>query len=215
MRIVIVDYGSGNLHSAHKALERAARQLDRAEIVVTSKPEVIRSADRVVLPGVGAFADCKQGLNSVSGLTSALEDVIIRAGRPFLGICVGMQLLASVGLEHKTTLGLGWIGGAVLPITPNDPSLRIPHMGWNTLKVHREHDLLRGIPLGDHGRHAYFVHSFHFKPDAAEAILAGTEYGGEIAAIVAQDNIAGSQFHPEKSQQLGLAFLENFLRWRP
>jgi len=215
VRIVIVDYGSGNLHSAHKALERAARQLDRAEIVVTSEPEVIRSADRVVLPGVGAFADCKLGLSSVSGLTSALEDVIIRAGRPFLGICVGMQLLASVGLEHKTTLGLGWIDGAVLPITPNDPSLRIPHMGWNTLKVHREHDLLRGIPLGDHGRHAYFVHSFHFKPDAAEAILAGTEYGGEIAAIVAQDNIAGSQFHPEKSQQLGLAFLENFLRWRP
>ena len=129
MRIVIVDYGSGNLHSAHKALERAARQLDRAEIVVTSEPEVIRSADRVVLPGVGAFADCKLGLCSVSGLTSALEDVVIRAGRPFLGICVGMQLIASVGLEHKTTLGLGWIDGAVLPITPNDPSLRIPHMG--------------------------------------------------------------------------------------
>lgn len=215
MRIVIVDYGSGNLHSAQKALERAARQLDRSEVMVTSTPDVIRSADRVVLPGVGAFADCKQGLHSVDGLIPALEDVVVRAGRPFLGICVGMQLLATTGLEHEATPGLGWIKGLVAPLKPRDSSLRIPHMGWNTLSAQNEHALLRDIPLGDQGRHAYFVHSFHFLADAPQSIVATTYYGGEVCAVVAQDNIAGSQFHPEKSQQMGLAFLENFLRWRP
>lgn len=215
MRIVIVDYGSGNLHSAHKALERAARHLDRAEIVVSSKPDLIRSADRLVLPGVGAFADCKQGLLAVPDLVPALEDVVLRLGRPFLGICVGMQLLASLGLEHESTPGLGWIKGVVAPLQPVDASLRIPHMGWNTLTPRQDHALLRDIPLGAQGRHAYFVHSFHFQPEDSRSILADTEYGGEICAAVAHDNIAGSQFHPEKSQQMGLAFLENFLRWRP
>lgn len=215
MRIVIVDYGSGNLHSVHKALERAARNLDRTEIVVTSKPDLVRSADRIVLPGVGAFADCKQGLLSVEGLIPALGDVVVRAGRPFLGICVGMQLLATTGMEHETTMGLGWIDGIVAPLQPCDTRLRIPHMGWNTLTVSQNHELLRNIPLGDKGLHAYFVHSFHFLADARETTIATTEYGGKVCAVVARDNIAGSQFHPEKSQQMGLAFLENFLRWRP
>lgn len=215
MRIVIVDYGSGNLHSAQKALERAARQLDRAEIVVTSNPDIIRSADRVVLPGVGAFADCKQGLLSVEGLIPTLEDVVVRGARPFLGICVGMQLLATTGLEHETTLGLGWIEGVVAPLKPGDEGLRIPHMGWNTLNARQNHALLRDIPLGDQGRHAYFVHSFHFQPDVPQSMVATTEYGEEVCAVVAHGNIAGSQFHPEKSQHLGLAFLENFLRWQP
>lgn len=215
MRIVIVDYGSGNLHSVQKALERAARNLDRTEIVVTSKPDLVRSADRVVLPGVGAFADCKQGLLSVEGLIPALVDVVVKAGRPFLGICVGMQLLATTGMEHETTKGLGWIEGVVAPLQPCDTRLRIPHMGWNTLTVCQNHELLRNIPLGDKGLHAYFVHSFHFLADARETTIATTEYGGKVCAVVARDNIAGSQFHPEKSQQMGLAFLENFLRWRP
>lgn len=215
MRIVIIDYGSGNLHSVQKALERAATRLDRAEIVVTSDADLVRTADRVILPGVGAFADCKQGLLSVDGLIPALGDVVVRAGRPFLGICVGMQLLATTGLEHETTMGLGWINGVVAPLQPCDARLRIPHMGWNTLTACQNHVLLRDIPLGDKGLHAYFVHSFHFVADAQEAIIATTEYGGEVCAVVAHDNIAGSQFHPEKSQQMGLAFLENFLRWRP
>lgn len=215
MRIVIVDYGSGNLHSAQKALERAARQLDRAEVMVTSKPEIVRSADRLVLPGVGAFADCKQGLHSVTGLIPALEDVVFRGGRPFLGICVGMQLLATTGLEHESTLGLDWINGTVAPLKPGDASLRIPHMGWNTLTACQDHALLRNIPLGDEGQHAYFVHSFHFQPASLQSVVATTDYGGKVCAVVARGNIAGSQFHPEKSQKMGLAFLENFLRWRP
>lgn len=215
MRIVIVDYGSGNLHSVHKALERASRQLDKATILVTSTPELIRSADRIVLPGVGAFADCKQGLDSVLGLVQALEEAVLRGGKPFLGICVGMQLLATTGLEHEVTRGLGWLPGVVAPITPSDASLRIPHMGWNTLNARQDHALLRDIPLGDNGLHAYFVHSYQFHPDDSRSIIATTQYGGEISAAVARDNIAGSQFHPEKSQQMGLAFLENFLRWQP
>lgn len=210
-----MDYGSGNLHSVHKALERASRQLDKATILVTSTPELIRSADRIVLPGVGAFADCKQGLDSVLGLVQALEEAVLRGGKPFLGICVGMQLLATTGLEHEVTRGLGWLPGVVAPITPSDASLRIPHMGWNTLNARQDHALLRDIPLGDNGLHAYFVHSYQFHPDDSRSIIATTQYGGEISAAVARDNIAGSQFHPEKSQQMGLAFLENFLRWQP
>lgn len=215
MRVAVIDYGSGNLHSARKALEKAASKGASTQIEVTSNPEAILKADRVVLPGVGAFGDCKRGLDRVSGLVEALEESVLSKGRPFLGICVGMQLLATRGLEHEETLGLGWIGGVVTPLTPNDPALRVPQMGWNTLIPRKAHPLLEGTALGDNGLHAYFVHSFFFKTDRTDDVVADTEYGGAVTAVVARDNIAGTQFHPEKSQKLGIAFLENFLRWKP
>ena len=215
-RVVIIDYGSGNLHSAAKAFERASREsAANADIVVSAKAEDVRAADRVVLPGVGAFADCKRGLEAVPGMRDALEEVVRARGRPFLGICVGMQLLASRGLEFETTDGLGWIEGEVRAIEPQDPTLKIPHMGWNTLDVRREHPLLAGIPTGATGLHAYFVHSYHFVPKDRAVVVAETDYGGPVTAIVAEGNIAGTQFHPEKSQTLGLALIANFLKWRP
>lgn len=215
MTVAIVDYGSGNLHSAAKAFERAAQDLDRQAIVVTDNPDVVASADRVVLPGVGAFADCRRGLDAVDGMVAALDDVVRRKGRPFFGICVGMQLLAERGREYEVTEGLGWIAGEVDRITPNDASLKIPHMGWNTLNVVQPHPLLEGLPLGPEGRHAYFVHSYQLKPSNRADLVAEAEYGGPVTAVVARDNIFGTQFHPEKSQRFGLALIANFLKWKP
>jgi glutamine amidotransferase len=216
MHVAIIDYGSGNLHSAAKAFERAAReQGSPLEVKVTAEPEEVRAAERIVLPGVGAFADCRQGLVNIPGMIEALEDSVRTRGKPFLGICVGLQLMAERGLEHGLTPGLGWIEGEVRAIAPRDPSLKIPHMGWNTLELQRKHALLEGIPTGEAGLNAYFVHSYHLVPSSADTLVATTDYGGPITAFVANDNVAGSQFHPEKSQKLGLALIANFLKWRP
>jgi glutamine amidotransferase len=216
MYVAIIDYGSGNLHSAAKAFERAARESGSPLAVkVTSKPEEVRAAERIVLPGVGAFADCKRGLVAIPGMIEVLEESVRRRGRPFLGICVGLQLMAERGLEHGLTPGLGWIEGEVRAIEPSDPSLKIPHMGWNTLKLVRDHALFEGIPTGDACLNAYFVHSYHLVPSRADALVATTDYAGPITALVAKDNVAGSQFHPEKSQRLGLALIANFLKWAP
>jgi glutamine amidotransferase len=214
--VAIVDYGSGNLHSAAKAFERAAHDAGLEQtIVVTHDPGVVASADRVVLPGVGAFADCRRGLDAVDGMVAALEEAVRQKGRPFFGICVGMQLLAERGREYEVTEGLGWIAGEVDRIAPNDPNLKIPHMGWNTLNVARPHPLLDGLTLGPQGRHAYFVHSYELKVTERADLVAAADYGGPITAIVARDNIVGTQFHPEKSQKLGLALIANFLQWKP
>lgn len=216
MSIAIIDYGSGNLHSAQKAFERAAREAGiSAPVIVTDDPQKVREAERIVLPGVGAFADCRRGLDAVPGMTQALHEAVRVNGRPFLGICVGMQLLATRGLEHETSQGLDWIHGDVAAIRPRDASLKIPHMGWNVLHPQREHPLLADIATGPSGLHAYFVHSYALTPDDPQDVLAVTDYGGPVTAIVARDNIAGTQFHPEKSQKLGLALIANFLRWRP
>jgi len=214
--VAIVDYGSGNLHSAGKAFERAAHDagLDQP-IVVTGDPDVVARADRVVLPGVGAFADCRRGLDAVPGMVEALEQAVRRNGHPFIGICVGMQLLAERGREYEMTEGLGWIAGEVDRITPSDPELKIPHMGWNTLNVTRPHPLLDGLTLGPQGLHAYFVHSFALNPSRQSDLVAQAEYGGAVTAIVGRDNVVGTQFHPEKSQKLGLGLIANFLKWKP
>jgi glutamine amidotransferase len=212
----IIDYGSGNLHSAQMAFERAAREAGVTEAIrVTNDPDVVRAADRVVLPGVGAFADCRGGLLALPGLYDALHEAAITRGRPFLGICVGMQLMATRGLEHGETPGLDWVGGDVVAIEPGDPSLKIPHMGWNTLTLARAHPVFAEIPTGEKGLHAYFVHSYHLKPAEPQHVLATTDYGAPLTAAVARDNLVGVQFHPEKSQRLGLALIANFLRWRP
>jgi glutamine amidotransferase len=214
--VAIVDYGSGNLHSAAKAFERAAHEAgaDR-QIVVTDDPATVARADRVVLPGVGAFADCRRGLDAVPGMVEALDEAVRRKGRPFFGICVGMQLLAERGREYEVTKGLGWIAGEVDRIVPSDPNLKIPHMGWNTLNVARPHRLVDGLPLGPQGLHAYFVHSFALNPSQHADLVAEADYGGAVTAIVGRDNIVGTQFHPEKSQKLGLALIANFLKWKP
>jgi glutamine amidotransferase len=215
-RTVIIDYGSGNLHSAAKAFERAAREGGtNCEIQVTSDPREVAAADRIVLPGVGAYADCKRGLDAVPGMREALHEIVRKRARPFLGICVGMQLLSERGREFEVTDGLGWIKGEVKAIEPNDPALKIPHMGWNTLDVVTPHALLSGIPTGAKGLHAYFVHSFHLAAAERRVVVAETNYGGAVTAIVADGNIAGTQFHPEKSQTLGLKLLANFLSWNP
>lgn len=216
MTTAIVDYGSGNLHSAAKAFERAARDASLNEqILVTNDPKTVTRADRVVLPGVGAFADCRRGLDAVSGMIDALEETVIKRGRPFFGICVGMQLTAERGREHHVTQGLGWIKGEVDRIAPSDPNLKIPHMGWNTLDVRKAHPLLEGLATGRDGLHAYFVHSYHLKAADKSDLVADAEYGGPVTAIVGRDNIVGTQFHPEKSQRLGLALIANFLKWKP
>ena len=216
MSLAIVDYGSGNLHSAAKAFERAAHDSGvDVPVHVTAEPERIAAAERIVLPGVGAFKDCREGLTAVPGLWETLEEQVMRKGKPFLGICVGMQLMASRGLEHDMTQGFGWIPGDVKPIAPRDPSFKIPHMGWNTLEATRPHALLEGLTLGEGGLHAYFVHSYHLDARNPDDVVATTDHGMTITAIVGRDNIAGTQFHPEKSQALGLALLANFLRWRP
>ena len=211
MRTALIDYGSGNLASAAKALARAATGTGQ-EIVTTADPEMVLDADRIVLPGVGAFADCMRGLSAVPGMVDVLREKVLKEGVPFLGICVGMQLLATVGREFGDHAGLGWIAGEVVKITPDDAALKIPHMGWNELKLLQHHALLDGIASG---AHAYFVHSYQFKPILPDDLLATTDYGGPLTAMVANENIAGTQFHPEKSQATGIRLLENFLRWKP
>lgn len=214
--LAIIDYGSGNLRSAAKAFERAASELDDApEIRVTADPDAVRRADHIVLPGVGAFADCKAGLEAVPGMHEALEQRVIEEGAPFLGICVGMQLMASEGREKAITPGLGWIPGIVERLQPTDAGLKVPHMGWNTLEFHRPHKLLEGIPDGEDGLHAYFVHSYHLATDGTDCLVGTAEYGMSVTAMVGRDNLFGTQFHPEKSQTLGLTLIGNFLRWRP
>jgi glutamine amidotransferase len=215
MTTVIVDYGSGNLHSAAKAFERAARESGSSEkIVVSDDANAVRKADRVVLPGVGAFADCRRGLDAVPGMIDALNEAVNQKGKPFFGICVGMQLLAERGREYEVTQGLGWIKGEVNRIAPSDSALKIPHMGWNTLDS-KSHAVLAGIPLGAQGLHAYFVHSYQLNAENSGDVVARAEYGGPITAMVGRDNIIGTQFHPEKSQKLGLALISNFLKWAP
>jgi len=213
MIVAIVDYGSGNLCSAAKAFERAALENEiSAEVKVTNGPEAVAAADRVVLPGVGAFADCRRGLKDVPGLEAALREAVMIRARPFLGICVGMQLMAEAGREFERVEGLGWIGGEVVPIEPADTALKIPHMGWNEIEPRSAHPLLAGLGSG---AHAYFVHSYHFRLHDPADLIATTEYGGPLTAVVGRNNVAGTQFHPEKSQETGLRLIGNFLRWRP
>lgn len=214
--IAIVDYGSGNLKSAEKSFQRAAHEAGAADkIIVSADPEVVRKADRIVLPGVGAFADCYAGLMALEGMHDVLQERVIDQGAPFFGICVGMQLMAEKGFEKGEHQGLGWIRGAVRLIEPKDKTLKVPHMGWNTVKFTQEHTLLEGITDGQHGQHAYFVHSYHMQTTSPETCLVTTEYAGTITAMVGRDNMVGTQFHPEKSQKLGLTLISNFLRWKP
>ena len=216
MSVAIIDYGSGNLKSAAKAFERAAAESGYAlPVLVTADPERVATADRIVLPGVGAFADCRSGLVAIEGMVAALNEAVIGRGTPFLGICVGAQLMATRGLEKEVTPGFGWIAGDVAQITPTDATLKIPHMGWNTLDVRNDHPLLAGIATGRQGLDAYFVHSYHIVPENPDDLVASADYGGPVTAIVARDNYAGTQFHPEKSQRLGLALIANFLQWTP
>ena len=213
MTVAIVDYGSGNLRSAAKAIERAARETGADDrVLVTSNPREVADADRIVLPGVGAFADCRAGLYGVPGMVDALQREVIERGKPFLGICVGMQLMATRGVEYGIHAGLDWIQGDVVRIDPGKDHLKIPHMGWNELGALKPHALLEGIAQRDH---AYFVHSFQLKASRPETVLALTDYGGPITAVVGRDNLAGTQFHPEKSQATGLKLIANFLRWKP
>jgi glutamine amidotransferase len=214
VRVVIIDYGSGNLRSAAKAFERAIADGGLGmSVVVTADPRQVLDASHIVLPGVGAFGDCRQGLDRLPGMVEALDRAVRAAGRPFLGICVGMQLLAEVGREHGEHPGLGWIAGEVTRLNPDDPRLKIPHMGWNDLRlIQPAHPVLRGIAPG---AHAYFVHSYAFRPRDPTTVLAEVDYGGAIAAIIGRETIVGTQFHPEKSQATGLTFIGNFLRWRP
>ena len=212
MSVAIIDYGSGNLHSAAKAFERAARSMENPQkIVVTRDPETVYRADRIVLPGVGAFADCRRGLDALDGMIEAMTEAVRNKARPFLGICVGMQLMATRGKEHVTTDGFNWIAGDVEKISPRDESLKIPHMGWNTLDVLREHPVLERLPLGPKGRHAYFVHSYHLNAANEADVLARADYGGPLTAIVGRDTAIGTQFHPEKSQAVGLQIYRNFV----
>ena len=216
MRVAIIDYGSGNLRSATKAFERAAREAGiAAEIDLTADPERVRTADRLVLPGVGAYADCAAGLHAVTGMWEVVQEAAIKRGKPFLGICVGMQLMAERGLEKTVTEGLGWIAGDVKEIAPAEPSLKIPQIGWNTIHVKHPHPLFDGVATGEDGLHAYFVHSYHLDAADPRQVLAVADYGGPVTAAVAKDNVAGTQFHPENSQALGLALIANFLKWRP
>ena len=208
MQIAIIDYGSGNLRSAAKAFERAGRDAGLvADVLVTSDPDALRAAERIVLPGVGAFGDCRAGLNAIPGMVEALEEAVRKEAKPFFGICVGMQLMAERGLEHGVHEGLGWLKGDVVKIEPSDPSLKIPHMGWNELEVVNGHPLLEDMPA----THAYFVHSYAFAASDPSVLVARVDYGGPVTAMVAKDNMVGTQFHPEKSQALGPAPLGNFL----
>ena len=213
--VAIVDYGAGNLRSASKAFERAVRSIAAdIEVAVTSEPDFVRRADRIVLPGVGAFEDCMRGLTAIKGMRETLEDRVIRNATPFLGICVGMQLMATEGREKGVTPGLDWIPGAVVRLEPAG-GLKVPHMGWNTLTFTQAHPLLAGIPDGDNGLHAYFVHSYHLATDDPSTLFATADYGQAVTACVGRDNMFGTQFHPEKSQTLGLKLIENFLGWMP
>ena len=209
---VLVDYDSGNLHSAEKAFQRMALEVGAGEIIVTSRPEDVARADRIVLPGDGAFPACRRALGAHGGLFEAIDEAVRIKARPFLGICVGMQMLASWGREYQDTAGFGWIGGEVVRIAPSDPALKVPHMGWNDLVIDRPHPVLAGLATGDH---AYFVHSYHFLVDDPAHLLAHADYAGPITAIIGRDTIVGTQFHPEKSQALGLRLFANFLQWAP
>jgi glutamine amidotransferase len=208
----LIDYDSGNLHSAQKAFERMAREVGAGEVVVTADPEVVARAERIVLPGDGAFPACRRALQAVAGMEEALQEAVIAQGRPFLGICVGMQMLATTGHEYEETPGFGWIGGEIRRITPDDPALPVPHMGWNDLVIDRPHPVLAGIETGEH---AYFVHSWAMQVADRGDLVAHADYGGAVTAVVGRDNIVGTQFHPEKSQAAGLRLIANFLRWRP
>ena len=212
MTTVIVDYASGNLHSAEKSFQRMAREVGAPPVVVSGDPGTVARAERIVLPGVGAFADCRAGLMARDGLFEALAARVIGAGAPFLGICVGMQMMASVGREHGDTPGFDWIGGEVVRIAPAAPGLKIPHMGWNALDIDHPHPVLAGIASGDH---AYFVHSYHLFADDVDDVVARTDHGGPVTAVVARGNLIGTQFHPEKSQATGLRLIANFLTWTP
>jgi imidazole glycerol-phosphate synthase subunit HisH len=212
MLTVLIDYESGNLHSAEKAFQRMARETDGGEVIVTSSPDDVARADRIVLPGDGAFPACRRALVDRTGLYAAMVEAVETKGRPFLGICVGMQLMATTGHEYEEVPGLGWIGGDVVRIAPDDPALKVPHMGWNDLVFDHPHPVLDGLATGDH---AYFVHSYHMRVHDAAQRLAHCDYGGEITAIVGRDTMVGTQFHPEKSQEAGLRLIANFLRWRP
>jgi glutamine amidotransferase len=214
--IALIDYGAGNLRSAAKAFERMIAAAGASQAVeITSDPETVARADRVVLPGDGAFADCRRALDAIPGMVEAISEAVDRRGRPFLGICVGMQLLATRGLEHGVVPGLDRIPGEVRAVAPADPALKVPHMGWNTISARSRHPLLDGIALGPEGWHAYFLHGFHLVAANESDVVAVAEYGGLVTAVVARGNVAGTQFHPEKSQRLGLAMIGNFLRWNP
>jgi glutamine amidotransferase len=216
MQVVIVDYGSGNLRSALKAFERAAREAGvAANITLSADADHVAKADRVVLPGVGAYADCRAGLDAIDGMNAALRHAVEDKARPFLGICVGMQLMSTRGLEKTVTNGFDWIPGDVVEIKPSNPALKIPQIGWNTLELKTPHPLFDGIPTGPDGLHAYFVHSYQLAASNQEDVIAVTDYGGPVTAAVARSNKAGTQFHPEKSQTLGLALIANFLKWKP
>ena len=212
MLTVLVDYESGNLHSAEKAFQRMAAQADAGEVIVSARAEDVARADRIVLPGDGAYPACRQALDRAPGMVDALTEAVLQRAVPFLGICVGMQMLASLGREYEDVAGLDWIGGEVVRIAPSDPSLKVPHMGWNDLVIDRPHPVLDGVATGDH---AYFVHSYHFQVADPAHLLAHVDYAGQVTAIIARDTIVGTQFHPEKSQATGLRLIENFLRWRP
>lgn len=212
MLTVLVDYNSGNLHSAEKAFQRMALEVGGGEVLVSSRPEDVARADRIVLPGDGAFPACRRALGSYGGLFEAIEEAVTLRGRPFLGICVGMQMMASWGREYEDTAGFGWIAGEVVRITPADPHLKVPHMGWNDLVIDHPHPLLDGIRTGDH---AYFVHSYHFRVENPKDRLAHVDYAGDITAIVGRGTMVGTQFHPEKSQTTGLRLIGNFLLWKP
>jgi len=214
MNVAIVDYGSGNLRSAAKAFERAIAEAGLGgAVAVTSRPEDVKRAERIVLPGVGAFTDCRRGLDALPGMVETLTEQVIAKAKPFLGICVGMQLMAEVGREHEVCKGLGWIKGEVTALKPADPSLKIPHMGWNDLKFDgARHPVFAGVPAG---AHVYFVHSYGFNAADPATVVARVDYGGPQTAAIARDNLVGTQFHPEKSQAVGLKLIANFLAWRP
>ncbi|MDJ0992355.1 MAG: imidazole glycerol phosphate synthase subunit HisH [Dinoroseobacter sp.] len=212
MLTALVDYDSGNLHSAEKAFERMAREVNAGEVVVTSDPDLVARADRVVLPGDGAFPACREGLLSFTGLFDAIEEAVVAKGRPFFGICVGMQMMATIGREYRDTPGFDWIGGEIVQIEPDVPGLKVPHMGWNDLVIDHMHPVLEGVSTGDH---AYFVHSYHMKVSDPAQLLAHVDYGGPVTAIIGRDTMVGAQFHPEKSQAAGLRMIANFLTWRP
>lgn len=212
MLTALIDYESGNLHSAEKAFQRMAVEVSAGEVVVTADPHTVERADRIVLPGDGAFPSCVRALRDKTGLYDAMRVAVEDRGRPFMGICVGMQLMATRGLEYEPTDGLGWIDGEVVPIRPNSSKMKIPHMGWNELIIDVSHDVLAGIETGEH---VYFVHSFHMAMTQPSQRIAYTDYGGPVTAIVGRDNMVGMQFHPEKSQAAGLRMIANFLKWKP
>jgi len=212
MTTVLIDYDSGNLHSAEKAFQRMAAEGAHGPVIVTNDPDTVARAERIVLPGDGAFPACRRGLQAIDGLEQALIEAVERRAVPFLGICVGMQMLTSWGREYEDVAGFGWIPGEVVRITPTDPAMKVPHMGWNDLAIDRPHPVLDGITTGDH---AYFVHSYHMQVADPAHLLAHADYGGPVTAIVGRDTVIGTQFHPEKSQSAGLRLIANFLGWRP